>query len=58
MSGNMEVIPMGVDTVKWCDEQLNKAIAEGRKLEAEAYSRLKELWAERTNGKSKESDNG
>lgn len=49
---------MSIDTVKWCDEQLKKAIDEGKQLEAVAYARLKDLWEERTNGKSKESNNG
>ena len=48
---------MGLDTVQWCDEQMKKAIHEGKQLEAAAYARLKNLWEERSNGKSKEPDN-
>lgn len=58
MIGNTEVMQMGVDTVQWCDEQMKKAIDEGKQLEAAAYARLKHLWEERTNGKSKEPNNG
>lgn len=58
MLANMEVLQMGVDTVTWCNQQLEKAIQEGRKQEADAYARLKDLWEDRSNGKSKESDNG
>lgn len=54
---NTEVIKMGIDTVKWCDEQMKKAIHEGKQLEAAAYARLKDLWETRAN-ESKKSDNG
>lgn len=44
-TNNKEVIVVEPkDAVKWCDEQLEKAISSGRTQEAEAYERLKHLW--------------
>lgn len=58
MISNMEVIQMGTDTVKWCDEKMNEAIQGGRQQEAAAYARLKDMWEERSNAESKKPNNG
>jgi len=48
---NKEVSVETKDTVLWCNEQLEKAIAAGKNQEAEAYERLKFMWEERSASK-------
>jgi len=50
MYSNKEVV-VGVNTVDWCNKKIEESIREGRKQEAEAYTKLKSLWEQRSENK-------